>query len=114
MFSNIKSIAQSKKDAIASYAILKIINLKAKQKMAEIQAFILDSQKKEITVTFTEENDTEPITLKASGYQITTKNGSHFLEVEDIQKSHEWHNSYIDGKRYKIPPEILKAVEFIL
>ena len=114
MFSNIKSIARSKKDSLVSYTILKIINVKAKQKNAEVHDFILDSEKREITVTFTEKNHPDPITLKASGYRITTKNGNHFLEVDKVEKSHMWDNSYIDGKRYKIPPEILKIAEWVL
>ena len=38
----------------------------------------------------------------------------HFLKIEELVKSQEWGNSYIDGKRYRIPPEVIKVAEAIL
>jgi hypothetical protein len=104
----------SGKDTAISFTIRQIINLKAKKLGAHIKDFHIDSQHKHITATVLLVNDAEPLTLKALGYKITEKNAKHFLEVSEIVKSREWENSYIDGKRYKIPPEILKAAELIL
>lgn len=114
MFSSLKSMAGTGKDVAASFAIKKIINIKAKKAGAYVEAFSINSKDKCITATFFLEDEEESLTIKASNYIITTKNEKHFLEVEEIQKSREWQNNYIDGKRYKIPPEVLKAAEFIL
>ncbi len=114
MLSNIKSMAVAGKDTAVSFAIKNIINIKAKKVGAHVQEFSINSRDKHIIATVFLEDEQDPLTIKASRYTITTKNGKHFLEVDEIQKSREWDNSYIDGKRYKIPPEILKAAEFIL
>ena len=114
MFSSLKSIAGTGKDMAASFAIKKIINIKAKKTGAHVEAFHINSKDKHIVATLFLEGEKEPLTIEASNYFITSKNEKHFLEVEEIHKSREWHNSYIDGKRYKIPPEVLKAAEFIL
>ncbi len=114
MFSSLKSIAASGKDTAVSFTIRKIINIKAKKVGAYVREFTINSSDKYIIATVFLEGEKDPLTIKASKYMITTKNGKHFLEVEEIEKSREWHNSYIDGKRYKIPPEVLKAAEFIL
>lgn len=114
MFSNIKSIAGTGKDTAVSFAIKKIINIKAKKLGAYVKEFSINSRDKHIIATVFLESEQDPLTIKASRYTITTKNGKHFLEVDEIQKSREWDNSYIDGKRYKLLPEILKIAEFIL
>ena len=114
MFSNLKSIAGSGKDTAVSFAIKKIINIKAKKVGAHVKEFTINSRDKYIVATVFLEEDEEPLTIKASGYIITTKNGKHFFEVDELHKSREWDNDYIDGKRYKIPPEILKAAQLIL
>ena len=114
MFSNIKSIVGTGKDTAVSFAIRKIINIKAKKVGAYVEEFAINSRDKYIIATVLLDGEKDPLTIKASSYTITTKNGKHFLEVDEIQKSREWDNSYIDGKRYKIPPEVLKAAEFIL
>lgn len=114
MFSNLKSIASSGKDTAISFTIQKIIKIKAGKLGAHVKEFTINSKEKYIIATVFLEGEKDPLTIKASRYTITTKNGKHFLEVDEIQKSREWDNSYIDGKRYKIPPEILKVAEFIL
>ena len=114
MFSSLKSAASATKDQAVSFTIKKIINLKAEKFGATVTEFILDSSSRSIFVTFTLEDEIDPIELKAKNYEITTKNGHHFLEVEAIEKSREWKNSYIDGKRYKIPPKILELVKIVL
>lgn len=114
MFLNLKSIATSGKDTTISFAVKQVINLKAKKAGAFVKTFHIDSKHKNIQATILLDNDKEPLTLKALDYSITEKNEKHFLEVSEIEKSREWENSYIDGKRYKIPPEILKVAEFIL
>ncbi len=114
MFSSLKSIAGTGKDTAVSFAIKKIINIKAKKLGAYVEELTINSGDKYIVATVLLEGEKDPLTIKASRYTITTKNGKHFLEVAEILKSREWDNSYIDGKRYKIPPEVLKAAEFIL
>lgn len=114
MFSNLKSIVTSGKDTAISFAIRQIINLKAKKVGVYVEDFHIDSKHKYIMATVLLDNEEEPLILKALDYSITEKNEKHFLEVAKIEKSREWENSYIDGKRYKIPPEILKVAEFIL
>lgn len=114
MFSNLKSAASTTKDTVASFAIRKIINIKAKKVGAHVKEFTINSIDKYIVAIIVLEGGEDPLTITVSGYTITTKNGKHFLEVDKIQKSREWDNSYLDGKRYKIPPEILKAAQFIL
>ena len=47
--------------------------------------------------------------MQVLNYKITKKNEHHFLEVEELVKSQDWGNDYIDGKRYKIPPEAVNA-----
>jgi hypothetical protein len=113
LFSNIKTIIHAKKDATVSFTIEKIINIKTKDLGVKVTDFSIDSQNKNMTGTL-HQKDEKPLTITAINYCITTKNGKHFLEVEKIEKSHAWENSYIDGKRYKIPPEVLKIVEFVL
>ena len=39
----------------------------------------------------------EALKIEALGYKITTKNDKHFLEIDDMVKSQEWKNDYIDG-----------------
>lgn len=114
MFSNLKSMVGSGKDATASFAIKQIVNLKAKKTGASVEALHINSKEKYIVVTLLLKGETEPLTIKARNYAITTKNDNYFLEVEVLEKSRPWENKYIDGKRYKIPPEVLKAAEFIL
>jgi len=114
LFSSLRSIAGTGKDTAVSFAIRKIINIKAKKVGAYVEEFAINSRDKYITATLVLEGEEAPLTLKASNYKITSKNEKHFLEVAEIEKSREWENSYIDGKRYKIPPEVLKAAEFIL
>ena len=114
LLSSLKSIATSGKDTTVSFAIRKIINIKAKKVGAYVKEFTINSRDKYIIATVFLEGEKDPLTIKASRYTITTKNEKHFLEVDEIQKSHEWDNSYIDGKHYKISPEVLKAAQFIL
>jgi len=114
MLSNLKSIVTSSKDVAISFAIKQIVNIKARKFGAHVETFHIDSTQKNIMATILLEKEKEPLTLKALNYHIISKNEKHFLEVSEIQKSREWENSYIDGKRYKIPPEILKAADFIL
>lgn len=114
MFSSLRSITGTGKDVAVSFGIKKIINIKAKKLGAYVKEFTINSRDKYIIATVFLEGAQDPLTIKASRYTITTKNGKHFLEVDEVQKSREWNNNYIDGKRYKIPPEVLKAAELIL
>ncbi|MCF6243657.1 MAG: hypothetical protein L3J43_01315 [Sulfurovum sp.] len=114
MFEHLKSMVTEGKDKTVSYAIKKIIRFKTEKLGVIIQDFSIDSIHKTMEITVLLHEEDTPLNLKAIDYHITTKNEKHFLEVKEIQKSREWKNPYIDGKRYKIPPEILKVSELIL
>jgi len=116
MFENLKAMASSSKDSMVSIAIKGIVNHKLSDKApdAKLEALEIDSRNKNIVATVALPELDAPLTIKALHYKITSKNDKHFLEVEEIEKSQEWANHYIDGKRYKIPPEIIKVAEFIL
>lgn len=114
MFSSLKSTTNSGKDAAVAFTVKKLINIKAKKLGVHIEELVINSSDKYIITTFFLKNDEAPLTIKVLNYAITTKNGKHFLEVEELQKSREWNNSYVDRKRYKIPPEVVKAAELIL
>jgi len=116
LFEKLKSSAHGSKDRLTAMTIKKIVNNRLKKRVpgARLEKLVIDSQKKNIRVTLTLPELPEPITIRALSYSITEKNGHHFLEVKEIQKSQDWSNHYIDGKRYKIPPRILKVAEAIL
>ena len=118
MFGNLRSLAISGKDNVVSMAIKGIVNHKLSQKKeakgAKLDALDIDSEKKNISVTLTLPELSEPLTMEIKNYKITADKKNHFLEVEEIIKSQEWGNHYIDGKRYKIPPEVVKVAEAIL
>ena len=114
MFSKFKSAALSGKDSILSTSVKKLVNLKAGKMHIVVDTLHIDSQNKSISVSL-DLNDGMPLLqINAYGYRITEKNEKFFLEVNTLQKSREWENSYIDGKRYKIPPEIVKVVKTLL
>jgi len=110
MFSSLKSL---KENAI-SFSVQKAINLRADKLGVTIDSFHIDTTNKNITATLKFKDEKETLVIEAHRYSITQKNNSHFLEVENIVKSRSWENSYIDGKRYKIPKEIVKIVTFLL
>ena len=116
MFDNLKSMAQKGKDSLVSKVVKKIINHKLSNKVpdAKLKILEIDSQNKNITATIFLPELGKALKIEALGYKITTKNDKHFLEIDDIVKSQEWENHYIDGKRYKIPPEIVQVAEIIL
>ncbi len=116
MFENLRSMVTGGKDSAASKVVKGIINYKLADKVpgARLETLELNSQEKNLTATVILPELDEALTIEALNYKITTKNGKHFLEVDDIRKSQEWKNHYVDGKRYKIPPEIVKAAELIL
>lgn len=118
MFENLKSLAVSGKDNVVAMAIKGIVNHKLTQKKeangAKLDALAIDSVKKNITVTLTLAELSAPLTIEVKNYKITADKKNHFLEVDELIKSQEWGNHYIDGKRYKIPPEVVKVAEVIL
>ena len=116
MFENLKSLATEGKDNLVTLAVKKIVNMKLKTKNpdAHLDALSINSKDKNITATITIPGLDEPFTIEAVNYKITAHNGHHFLEVEKLVKSQDWGNDYIDGKRYKIPPEAVKVAEIIL
>ena len=116
IFKNLKSIAKRGKDNVVALTVKHLVNHKLAEKAPGVllQTLEIDSIGKKFTATFSLPEMNKPITIEALGYKITSKNEKHFLEVDEIIKSQEWSNHYIDGKRYKIPSEIVNAVEFIL
>ena len=116
MFNNLKSLINDGKDSVVSLAVKNIVNIKLNSKNpdAHVDALEIDSKDKNITATLTIPGFDEPFTIQALNYKITEKNDHHFLEVEELVKSQEWDNEYIDGKRYKIPPEAVKIAQAIL
>ena len=118
MFKNLKSFAVSGKDSVVAMAVKGIVNHKLAQKKeangTKLEALDIDSVKKNITVTLTLPELSEPLTIEVRNYRITADKKNHFLEVEELIKSQEWGNHYIDGKRYKIPSEVVKVAEAIL
>jgi len=116
MFENLKNLASQGKDSIVSLAVKKIVNMKlsSKNPEAHLDELIIDSKDKNITAVITIPELDEPMRIKALNYCITEQNNHHFLEVEELVKSQNWGNHYIDGKRYKIPPEAVKAAQIIL
>ena len=116
MFENLKSLATEGKDNFVAMAVKKIINIKLSTKNpdAYLDELTINSKVKNITVTITLPELDEPFTLQAINYKIIEQQGHHFLEVEELVKSQDWGNHYIDGKRYKIPPEAVKVVQAIL
>ncbi len=116
MFSNLKSLINDGKDSVVSLAVKNIINIKLNSKNpdAHIDTLEIDSKEKNITATLTIPELDEPFTIQALNYKITEKNDHHFLEVEELVKSQDWGNDYIDGKRYKIPPEAVSVAKVIL
>jgi len=113
VFKKMKSKLISTKDSTISFAIEQIINAKLKSKDTKVEKFFINTQEKIIEGNILLPKS-DSIYIKAIDYKITVKNGKYFLEVEKLHKSKEFNNSYLDGKRYKIPQEILKIVEFIL
>jgi len=110
---SLKSKIISSKDATVSSAIQNIINFRLKSKNIYIKKFSIDTQNKTIQGIIIFEKE-EPLEIKVYDYHITTKNNKYFLEVSRVEKSRDWDNSYIDGKRYKIPSELLRVIDFIL
>lgn len=118
MFTNLKSLAISGKDTVLALAIKGIVNHKLMQKKeangAKLDTLTIDSQDKNITLTLTLPELSEPLNIEVKNYKITSNKKNYFLEVEELIKSQEWGNHYIDGKRYKIPTEVVKVAEAIL
>ncbi len=116
MFESFKSFASAGKDSIISSLVKKLANHRLSDKYpgTTVEDFTLDSQNKTISATLQMPEFDTPLTIKATGYQITEHNGKHFLEIDTIEKSQPWENSYIDGKRYKIPPEVVKVAALVL
>jgi hypothetical protein len=105
---------QNSKDKTMAFAIKQFVNYKMKEQGIKVEDFNIDSINKNLEITVYLPEIQDLLTLKANNYEITTKNGKYFLEVEEIEKSKQWNNHYIDGKRYKIPNEVLKIIEFVL
>ena len=103
MFENLKSLATEGKDNLVAMAVKKIVNMKlsTKKQNTHLNELSINSKDKNITVTLTIPELDEPFTIQALNYKITEQNDHHFLEVEELLKSQEWGNNYIDGKRYK-------------
>jgi hypothetical protein len=116
MFENLKSLATEGKDSLVAMAVKKIVNMKLSSKYpdAHIEELSIDSKDKNITATITIPELDEPFTIQALNYKITEKNDHYFLEVEELVKSQDWGNDYTDGKRYKIPPEVVSVAKVIL
>ena len=116
MFENLKSLAREGKDNLVAMAVKKIVNMKLSTKNpdAHLNELSINSKDKNITATITIPELDEPFTIQALNYKITEQNDHHFLEVEELVKSQDWGNQYIDGKRYKIPPEAVKVAQTIL
>ena len=116
MFENLKSLATEGKDNLVAMGVKKIVNMKLhiKKPDAHLDELTINSQDKNIIATITIPELDVPFTIQALNYKITEQNDHHFLQVEELVKSHDWGNHYIDGKRYKIPPEVVKVVQAIL
>ena len=116
MFSNLQSLINDGKDSLVSLAVKNIVKIKLNSKNLDIHIHTLEinSKEKSITATLTIPELNEPFTIQALNYKITKKNEHHFVEVEKLVKSQDWGNNYIDGKRYKIPPEVVNVTKAIL
>ncbi len=116
MFDKINNLVLGSKDAVIATTVKPIVNLILNQRRpgSKILSLDIDSKNKNVKFTVQTPELEEPITMEYRGYKIVRQNGKYFAEVDEVIKSRPWENSYIDGKRYKIPPEIVKAVEVLL
>lgn len=118
MLENIKTKAIVKKDSLVAAAIRGIVNRILSQSSqrhdVKLESLRIDSIKKNITATIALPELSQPLTIEAADYSIVSEGDRHFLVVKELLKSQEWTNAYLDKKRYKIPPEIVKASAVLL
>ena len=105
------------KDNALSKGLKTAINYKIKA-FGEIHTLKIDSQQKAIEVTLHLEGEERPLQATINRYELKEEGGKHYLVAHDIVTSKIWlttvANSYLHGRKFKIPAEYVKFLKVVV
>ncbi len=110
MFKKVKDIAVSKGVKVAignqikEYGKMLKFNLNSKNRCIELEVML--------------DGEIEPVTIIVNKYELSQKDDSHFLTLNDVKTSRAWMDTvvslYVEGKSFKIPTNYAHMLKIIV
>lgn len=105
------------KDTALSKGVKIAINNQFKE-YGKMLKFNLDSKEKSIDIEVMLEGEREPLALHIQKYELTERDGHHYLVIHGVRTSRAWINTlaseYLEGRSFEIPSEYAKMLRIVV